>query len=722
MSNMDCHRRRSVSLSRMGTIFGFSMALIATSLTVQAQETNQGTVTEAAAETNTTALRTLQPRHVFDIEYASDPQISPDGSRIVYVRRSNDIMTDRTRSNLWIINSDGSGHRPIASGRADYSRPLWSPTGDRLAYVSSAEGSPQIYVRWMDTGDTALVTNLTSPPRALSWSPDGKTIAFVMNVPKETKSFAKLGVKKPKGANWSAPFKVIEEARFRRDGQGFYDPRHAHIFVVPADGGSPRQLTAGDFDHGGPLSWANDSQQILFAANRHEGWELETVEADIFSISMDGELTQLTDLPGVESNPVMSPDGKTIAYLRAENKGLAYRLADLVVMPLDGGEARTLSSAFPLDIDAATWAGDGGSLFIQFDSRGARKVARMGLDGEVDILVSDVGGTSTGRPYLSGDHSATPDGTIAYTRGSADRPADLAIFGDGETRTLTSLNEDVLGHLSLGEVNEVLYTSSVGKQLIQGWYITPPDFDPAKTYPLLLEIHGGPHLAYGPNFSLELQRYAAEGYVVFYDNHRGSSSYGLDFGLLLQNKYPSEDDFADHMSGVDAMIAKGFIDPDRLFIAGGSAGGVSTAYAVGLTSRFKAAVAAKPIINWTSKPLTADSYIYQVRHQFPGLPWEAFEHYWQRSPLSLVGNVTTPTMLMTGEEDYRTPITESEQFYQALTLRGIPTALVRIPGSGHGIAGRPSRLIGKVEHTLAWFKRYDPAKQAVDDTSPEVEE
>ena len=223
---------------------------------------------------------------------------------------------------------------------------------------------------------------------------------------------------------------------------------------------------------------------------------------------------------------------------------------------------------------------------------------------------------------------------------------------------------------------------------------------------MILEIHGGPHLAYGPNFSAELQMMAAEGYVVFYDNHRGSLSYGEDFALLLQYKYSSEEDFADHMSGIDALIEKGFIDSENLFIAGGSAGGIAAAYAVGLTDRFNAAVAAKPVINWVSKTLTADSMVGQIYHQFPGPPWEHLDHYWKRSPLSLVGNVTTPTMLLTGENDRRTPISETEQFYQALRLKGVESVMIRMPGASHGIASRPSRLVSKVDHILAWFERF----------------
>jgi acylaminoacyl-peptidase len=280
------------------------------------------------------------------------------------------------------------------------------------------------------------------------------------------------------------------------------------------------------------------------------------------------------------------------------------------------------------------------------------------------------------------------------------------VIRNNQKTVITSLNKNLLGHRKLGMVNEITYNSSFDGQEIQGWYITPPDFDPSKQYPLILEIHGGPHLAYGPSFSAELQIMAAAGYIVFYNNYRGSLSYGEDFALLLQYKYSSQEDFADHMSGIDALIKKGFVDSKNLFIAGGSAGGIATAYAVGLTDRFNAAVAAKPVINWLSKPLTADSMVGQIYHQFPGPPWEHLEHYWKRSPLSLVGNVTTPTLLLTGENDRRTPISETEQFYQALRLRGIDSAMVRLPNTSHSIASKPSRLISKVDHILAWFERY----------------
>ncbi|WP_425411185.1 prolyl oligopeptidase family serine peptidase [Hyphococcus sp.] len=651
--------------------------------------------------------RFLQPADVFNIEYASDVQISPDGDTVAYARRSNDIMTDKTRSNIWLVDADGDDHRPLLSGRADYTLPRWSPDGERIAYISSVEGSPQLYVKWMSSGDSALITNLTEAPSDLAWSPDGRLIAFVMNDKKDKKPFAKIP-KKPEGADWAEPFNYIEEMRYRFDGEGYLDPAYAHIFVVPADGGSAKRLTNGDFNHQGPLSWTPDSKSIVFSANRNPEWELQTVEADIYSVSLEGALNRITSKPGAESEPAVSPSGNQIAYVGADNNGLAFRTARLFVMDSDGGEVRSLTPNLDRSVESPVWDAAGRGVYYLYDDRGERKVGYARLNGQNQTVAENLGGATLGRPYVSGDFSVSGNGVIAYTKGAPDRPADVALKARGNVRQLTTLNEDALGDTDLGAVHEIIYESSLDGVEIQGWYVTPPDFDPAKKYPLILEIHGGPHAAYGPNFSLEVQRYAAEGYVVFYDNHRGSSSYGEEFGLLLQHKYPSRDDFADHMSGVDAMIAKGFIAENELYVTGGSAGGVSTAYLVGLTDRFRAAVAAKPIINWTSKVLTGDIYVYQITHQFPGAPWEEFEHYWERSPLSLVGNVSTPTMLLTGEEDYRTPISESEQFYQALKLRGVDTALVRVPGSSHGIAGRPSRLIGKVEHILGWFERYSP--------------
>ena len=660
-----------------------------------ASENDAGTVGEDR--------RTFASKDVFDLEYADDPRISPDGKHVLYTRRSNDIMTDRTVGALWLAALDGSGNRLVQPGASGGE---WSPSGDRVAYRDTDEnGRSSIFIRWMDSGQVERVVAMSNGISSIAWSPDGQSIAFTSRVDADTASPAKAPPK-PEGANWAEPVKYIDHARYRRDGRGFIDVAFSHVFVVPASGGTPRQLTIGNFDHDGPLAWTSDGQSILTSSNRNEGWELETVESDIWEVEVSSaKMRRVTSASGSESTPVISPDGKRLAFICEPNVKRPVWQVDLCLAPIGGGAIVNFTDTFDREVSDIRWAGR--YIYFSYDDRGIRKVARLSpSDGEVETLIEGLSGTTLGRPYLSGTYDVSENGALAWTQGSHDRPADIFARSDKRTRQLTKLNEDLLAYRDLGKVHRITYVSSIDGTEIEGWYVTPPGFDPSKKYPLLLEIHGGPHLSYGPHFSAEVQRFAADGYVVFYDNHRGSSGYGEEFGLLLEGKYSSPDDAADHLSGVDAMIAKGFIDPDNLFVTGGSAGGIATAYLVGLTDRFNAAVAAKPVINWLSKPLTADSYIFQIRHQFPAMPWEDPMHYWERSPLSLVGNVTTPTMLLTGELDQRTPISESEQFYQALQLRGVDTALVRVPGSYHGIASRPSRLIAKVDNILAWFERY----------------
>ena len=650
-------------------------------------------------------LALFEPMDVFDLEWATDPRVSPDGKTIVYVRKSNDVMKDRERSNLWQVSADGTDHRPLYSGLSSIRSPRWSPNGKKLAFVSNDTGSQQIHVRWIDNGETAVISQLQASPSSLSWSPDGKWLAFTMNVKASPETIAKPRAK-PEGATWAKGPITVTTTRYQYDGQGIVEPAYRHVFVVPVDGGSARQLTEGNFNHYGSLAWSPDSTHIFFSAYRSADWELVSDEADIYSVNLTTkDIKQITNQSGAERSPVISPNGKLIAFNLEERRPLAYTPDQIAIMDLNGNNMRLLTKDLDGDANNLHWANDSKSIFFAYDERGIRKIGQVTTKGKFKEIIKGLGGTTLGRPYLSGGFHLN-NNTIAYTHGTSERPANIAVINEEEVQILTALNDDLLSYRKLGKVNEITYKSSFDEQEIQGWYITPPDFDPSKKYPLILEIHGGPHLAYGPYFSAELQIMATAGYVVFYNNYRGSLSYGEDFALLLQYKYSSEEDFADHMSGIDTLIDLGFIDDENLFVAGGSAGGIATAYAVGLTDRFNAAVAAKPVINWLSKPLTADSMVGQIYHQFPGPPWEHLEHYWKRSPLSLMGNVTTPTMLLTGENDRRTPISETEQFYQALRLKGVDSAMVRLPDTSHGIASRPSRLITKVDHILAWFERY----------------
>jgi len=334
------------------------------------------------------------------------------------------------------------------------------------------------------------------------------------------------------------------------------------------------------------------------------------------------------------------------------------------------------------------------------------KVAHVALDGHVQDVAAGMSGEELDRPYTGGQYSVAANGTVAFTQGAPDQPGDVAVAKDGQVRRLTHLNDDLFFGKTLGAVTHMQVASSVDKLPIDAWMITPPGFDPAKKYPMILEIHGGPFAAYGPVFASELQLYAAAGYVVVYANPRGSTSYGFDFADQINDNYPSQD-YDDLMSVVDAAIGKGFVDPSALYVTGGSGGCLLTAWIVGKTGRFRAAASQKPVIDWTSEVLTVDLYSFMARYWFGKMPWEDPDFYWRRSPLSLVGNVTTPTLVMVGEEDHRTPPSEAEQFFQALQLRSVPTVLVRVPGASHeGLADRPSQEAAEASAILAWFGRY----------------
>ncbi len=654
----------------------------------------------------------FQPGDVFELEWASDPQLSPDGKQIVYVRNFMDIMSDLRRSNLWSINADGTGHRPLTTGSRNDSAPRWSPDGKRLLYVSRAENGRQLFMRWMDSGETARLTQLTEKPANAAWSPNGKFIVFSALVPDEGANPASMPAK-PEDAEWAEPVKVIDQLVYRRDGEGFLKPGRTQLFVLPAEGGTPRQVTDNDHDHGafffGPDPvWGPDSRFLYFAANRHADWEYDPLNTEIYALDMDsGELTALTDRHGPDHHPVPSPDGKRIAWLGFDDRYQGYQVEDLYVMDSDGNDKRALTADFDRQPEDPVWSRDGRGLFFRFDDEGHTKLGYVDLNGRVTEVTDTLGGTSIGRPYSSGSFSTGGRDLIAFTHASAQRPADVAVISrGGSPKVLTRLNEDLLAHRNLGEVETIWYDSSYDERRIQGWIIKPPDFEENRKYPLILEIHGGPFAMYGEYFSPELQLYAAADYVVLYTNPRGSTGYGEEFGNLIHHDYPNHD-FDDLMSGVDAMVERGFVDPERLFVTGGSGGGVLSAWIVGHTDRFRGAAVQKPVINWYSFVLTSDFYNFFYRYWFPGPPWEHMEHYMQRSPLSYVGNVTTPTMLITGEADYRTPMSETEQFYQALKLRDVDAALVRIPGAPHDIAGRPSNLIAKVLNILDWFERHD---------------
>ena len=649
----------------------------------------------------------FQPLDVFELEWASDPQISPDGTQVVYRRNGFDIMTDGSRGNLWILNSDGSSHRKLTSREVNESQARWSPNGDRIAFVSSTKYGSELYMYWIKTGQFAKLSHLEKSPGSLTWSPDGNHIAFTMFVSEKPPVVATMPAK-PKGAKWANPARITDRVKHERDGGGYMATGFTHIFMISSDGGTARQITSDNYSHSGRLSFSPNGKTIYFSANRVENWEYEFRNSDIYKVDVDTkDIMRLTTEAGPDYSPIVSPDGKWIAFLGYIDKVQAHQNTVLNIIKSDGGLRELLSLDLDRSVNDMRWDPSGKGLYFSFDDKGNTKIAHINLKGNIKKLADNLGGVAIGRPYGGGSFSISANETIIYTHTRPEYPSDLAVLKlkQKSPNLITDLNTDVLDQRTLGTTEEVWYKSSFDGRDIQGWIVKPPFYDASKSYPLLVENHGGPISNYGDRFSPEIQLYAADGYVVFYPNPRGSTSYGEEFGNLLLNNYPGED-YNDVMDGVDYLIEKGVVDTNKLYVTGGSAGGIMTAWIVGKNTRFKAAVVHKPVMNWISKTLVADNYFWYANSRYPGQPWENYENYWKFSPISLVGNVETPTMVIVGLNDLRTPPSEAKQLYHALKLRKIETVLVELPDASHGINKKPSNLISKVAHTLAWFKKY----------------
>jgi len=647
----------------------------------------------------------LELTDIFNMEFVSDPQISPDGSKIIYVRNFKDIMTDKNLSNLWIVNFDGSQNRPLTTGNQNDLSPRWSHDGNKIVFKSNMQDDKmKLFMMWMDTKEYVALTNTTASPGGVSWSHDDNHLAFTMFVPKKSESIIKLPPK-PEGAKWNKPPVYIDEMNYRRDGKGYYKSGNQQLFILSTDGGTPQQLTFSEYDHGTPI-WSKDNRKLYFSANLHENHEFEPRNSEIQELTLgNNSIKALTNRLGPDNGPALSPDGKFIAHTGFDDKYQGYQLTQLYIMNADGTNSKMVSGNFDRNIQSIKWSHDGKGLYFQYNDKGDTKIGYITTAGKASQISENLGGLSLGRPYNAASYSVSNNNKFAYTLGGTEHPADLGTSYKGNNQRITKLNDDLFSYRNVAEVEELWWESSFDQRKIQGWLVKPPNYDPSKKYPLILEIHGGPFTSYGSVFSAEIQLYAAQGYLVLYTNPRGSTSYGEEFGNLIHHDYPNHD-YDDLMSGVDEVIKKGIVDEDNMFVTGGSGGGVLTAWIVGKTDRFAAAVVAKPVINWYSFVLYADGVGFFYKYWFPNKPWEDPTSYLKRSPLSYVGNISTPTMLLTGEEDYRTPIAESEQFYAALKLEKVETAMVRIPGASHGIANKPSNLIAKIASVLAWFEKY----------------
>ncbi len=650
------------------------------------------------------AQQRLSLTHYLDMESVSDPRISPDGERIVYTRGWIDKQGDRRESSLWMMNADGSRARHLIKG----SDAAWSPDGSRILF--SARGEPegsQLFVRWMDAeGAVSQVTRLDDAPSGAQWSPDGTWIAFTTRVP-DRADFAGVELPdRPEGAQWVSEPKVVERAAYKRDRRGYVDTGWTHVFVVPAEGGTARQLTNGDWNHA-DIRWSPDGTEIYFTSYREEDWDRPAhwQESEIYAVAVaNGGIRRLTQRRGPDGDPVPSPDGSLIAYTGIDAHRDTYRNRKIYLMNRDGSGSRIISGDYDRQVGDMRWAPDGGGLYFTVNRDGYRQLHFVAAEGGVTQLTSG--------NHLVTLSSFSDDGVGVGVISGAHEPGDVYRFdleSPHDTRRLTEVNADVLGYVQLGEVEEIWYDSGDGFR-IQGWVVKPPDFDPSRLYPMMLVIHGGPHSMYNGGFNFAFQEHAANEYVVLYTNPRGSTGYGTAFANAINHDYPGAE-FPDLMEGVDEMLDRGYVDPDNLFVYGCSGGGILTSYIVGNTARFRAASANCPIVNWMSAMGTSDAISYTRTFEKPF--WEDPAEWIDRSSIFYVGNVTTPTMLLTGEMDLRTPMGQTEEFYQALQYLGVPTVMIRFQEEWHGTSSRPSNFLRTQLYLRKWFEKWGTHKSPV---------
>jgi len=658
----------------------------------------------AAQEKPSDTLLTVN--HYLDWEQVADPQLSPDGSQIVYTRRWVNKLEDRWESALWIMNADGTKNRFLTKG----SSARWSPDGTRILFTN--EGEPkgsQIFVRWMDAeGATSQITRLTESPGNVRWAPDAKAIAFTLMVRDTTRWRISLPTA-PEGAKWTAAPRVVDRLHYRADGRGFLEDGFYHLFLVPADGGTPRPLTSGDWHFGsaGELpgganyDWTPDAKTIVFEALREPDADYRLRrEGYVYALDVaTGAVRQLITKKGTWGNPRVSPNGRTVAFTGYDYTTKTYQARELFVMGIDGSGVRQISGDLDRDPGALNWAPDGSGIYFAAGDRGTSNVYFASVRGGAARKVTD------GAHMLS---LASLDRNLnaVGTRSDPDEPPDVVRYSLRQFRNiaqLTAVNAEILANKRIAAVEEVWYTSTSGTR-VQGWIVKPHGFDAKKKYPLIMEIHGGPHGMYGVGFSYMYQNFAANGYVVLYTNPRGSTGYGSAFGAAISQAYPGVD-YDDLIAGVDTVVGRGYIDTERMYVGGCSGGGVLSSWVIGHTNRFAAAAVRCPVINWISMAGQSDIPLFTF-NWFDKPFWEDPAPWLKQSSLMYVGNVTTPTVVMTGELDLRTPMPQSEEYYAALKYRGIETVLLRFNGEYHGTGSKPSNFMRTQLYMMSWYGKH----------------
>lgn len=638
--------------------------------------------------------------HYKNYEWTSNPTISPNGEQILYSRSWINLIDDKRETDLWIMNKNGSTNRFFLNG----SNGKWSPDGSKIAFIKKGEpNGTQIFIKYLGVeGEPTQITKLEKSPSSMEWSPDGKFIAFLMHVSSEA-ALDPIGVpERPKGATWTKGPQVIDQVDYSQDRVGFLERGFRQIFVVPSEGGTARQITFGEFDDiSGGISWLKDSESIVFSSYQKEDAEYARGQSNLYSVNINNlNLIELTSREGTESSPTVSPDGSKIAFVGSTWTKNFYHDRKMYVMDIDGSNLRCITESLDQTPSPGVWGKNSSGVYFNVREFGQSNVYHADIKGKVKKITN-------GNHMLTMNDLVGSDAVATWTDPS--NPSDIISFSidkPNKINRLTDVNKDIFYNVEFGEVEEITY-KSVDEKYVQGWIVKPPNFDSNKKYPLVLRIHGGPHSMYHVGFNYNFQLHAAQDQVVLYTNPRGSTGYGYDFANAIQNAYPGND-YDDIMYGVDEVISRGYIDENRMYVYGGSGGGVLTSWIVGKTDRFAAASVNYPVTNWFSFVGTTDGATWY--YNFKNYPWEDPSEHIKRSPLMYVANVKTPTMLMCGEEDLRTPISQTEEYYQALKMNKVPTVMIRFTDEYHGTSSKPSNFLRTHGYINAWFDKHSVRK------------
>ena len=632
--------------------------------------------------------RLITAEDFFAIKQVGSPNISPDGEWIAYTVRETNLEEDSSETRLWMVSSDGEELLAMTGVGSSASSPQWSAEGKYLSFMAwRNDGETQVWALNRKGGEAVQLSHIEQGVNGYEWSPDGERL--VLLVTDQDPEEAADGEDTKEGP-W-----VIDRLQFKRDNIGYLDRLRTHLYVQNLDDDAVTQITSGDYDDAQPV-WSPDGTRIAFVSNRTEEPDANS-NRDIWVVSADSPdagatLLQVTTNSGSDSSPAWSPDGQTITYVTVIEPDLIwYATNHLAIAPASGGSARVLTQRLDRNVSSPEFATDGNSIQFIWEESGERHLASIDLTGEG--FTRTIAGQRSVRGF-----STNSAGQIATLIGEAHLPSEVFLLDDGNLQQLTHSNRPLLDELQLASVEKVQFDSRDGTE-VEGFIYKPAGFDSDFRYPTLLRIHGGPVSQYDFNFNFEAQLFAANGYVVVMVNPRGSSGYGQDFSLGIYQDWGTRD-FEDVMAGIDYAIEQGFADPDRLGVGGWSYGGILTNYVITKTGRFQGAVTGASEVLYRSN-YGHDHYQLQWEKEL-GLPWENPQAWERISPFNDVANITTPTLIMGGEEDWNVPILNSEQLYQALKRLGRTTQLVVYPGEHHGIR-KPSFQLDRFERYLDWY-------------------